>query len=136
MPYLDLLFLSKWYCPLGVTLAALLLGFWGTSICLILVALTLGWFQGARVPFEMVTGALGFATFPLAWGWWKLKPWAYRVTFLLQAAMMFNFSALIFFSAPLSASAGTKALQFICVFPSILLSFFLNKRNVRATFRP
>lgn len=122
--------------PVGVILAALLLGFWGTSVCLILVILILGWFEGARVQFEIVTGVLGFATFPLAWGWWKLKPWAFTATFLLQAAMMLNVSVLIFFSAPLSDSAGTKALQFVSLFPSVLLSFFLNKRNVRAAFRP
>jgi hypothetical protein len=91
--------------PLGVTLATILLGFWGITVCFALVLLTLMWLNGARVRFEIVPDVLGLANLPLAWSLWKLKPWTYLATLLLQGAMLLNFAVM---TALMPASADTN----------------------------
>src|SRR5437016_3004393 len=114
--------------PVGVTLVALLLGFWGLTISFIVATLILSWFGGAHVQFEVVTDVLGVGNLPLAWSLWKLKPWAYLATFLLQGAFLLNCLAVTLF---LPMSANTKTLQSASLFPVMILIYFLVDRNIR-----
>ena len=117
--------------PLGVTMCALWMGFWGLTICFILVALVLAWSRGAPVQFNVVADVLGLAHLPIAWGVWKLKSWAYVATLVLQGAM-FLYYVIQLASAP--ASALTISLQNVIIMPVLIMGYFLVKRNVYAAF--
>ena len=121
--------------PTGVSLVAIWLSLEIFTIIISVRALVAGNQSFGSGVNNLINLFIGVASLPLAWGLWKLKPWAVRETIgLLVIAVLCRVGEFLVFQEWHSSYLLVSIIVFV-LFNIWIIRYLATSRNVREAFR-